>query len=72
MLNFHGNALADPAEVHALAGRIEDGRVEPREERGLYKQKGNRVGGWEEPAGRLERWKAAMPRANECTRHNAC
>ena len=26
MLNFHGNALADLAEVYALAGRTEDAR----------------------------------------------
>jgi hypothetical protein len=43
MLNFHGNALADLAEVYALAGVAEHSRVELEHALVLYTQKGNRV-----------------------------
>ena len=43
MLNLHGNALADLAEVYALAGVSEHGRAELEHALALYSQKGNRV-----------------------------
>jgi hypothetical protein len=43
MLNLHGNALVDLAEVSALAGGIEDSRVKLEHALALYTQKGNRI-----------------------------
>jgi class 3 adenylate cyclase/tetratricopeptide (TPR) repeat protein len=43
MLNFHGNALADLAEVYALAGRAEDGSAQLEHALVLYEQKRNLV-----------------------------
>jgi hypothetical protein len=44
MLNFHGNALADLADVYALAGHAEDGCAQLEQALTLYDQKGNLVG----------------------------
>ena len=43
MLNFHGNALADLAEVYALAGRTEEAREQLEQALVLYERKGNLV-----------------------------
>jgi class 3 adenylate cyclase/tetratricopeptide (TPR) repeat protein len=43
MLDFHGNALADLAEVYALAGRTESARERLQQALVLYEQKGNLV-----------------------------
>jgi tetratricopeptide (TPR) repeat protein len=43
MLNWHGNALADLAEVYVIAGRAEDAREQLEQALSLYEQKGNVV-----------------------------
>ena len=53
MLNFHGNALADSAEVYALAGRIEDARGQLERAVVLYERKGNVIAALK-ARGRLE------------------
>jgi class 3 adenylate cyclase/tetratricopeptide (TPR) repeat protein len=60
MLNFHGNALADLAEVYAVAGRAEDCRAQLGQALVLYEQKGNLVAA-ERARRRLEQLKAGAP-----------
>jgi tetratricopeptide (TPR) repeat protein len=43
MFNFHGNALADLAEVYALAGRTENAREQLEQALVLYERKGNLI-----------------------------
>jgi hypothetical protein len=43
MLNWQANALADLAEVHTLAGRVDESSADLRRALALYEQKGNRV-----------------------------
>ncbi len=43
MLNFHGNALADLAEVYALSGHADEAREQLEQAIVLYDQKGNLV-----------------------------
>jgi class 3 adenylate cyclase/tetratricopeptide (TPR) repeat protein len=43
MLNWHAGALADLAEVYALAARTEDARTRLEQALGLYERKGNLV-----------------------------
>ena len=45
MLNWHGNALADLAEVYALAGRAQESRAQLKQALALYERKGNIVAG---------------------------
>jgi ATP/maltotriose-dependent transcriptional regulator MalT len=43
MLNFHGRALADLAEVLVLSGRADDGAAQLERALALYERKGNVV-----------------------------
>jgi class 3 adenylate cyclase/tetratricopeptide (TPR) repeat protein len=45
MLNWHGNALADLAEVYALAGRAGESRTQLEQALAFYERKGNVVAG---------------------------
>jgi tetratricopeptide (TPR) repeat protein len=60
MLNFHGNALADLAEVLVIAGRAQDAREQLEQALSLYEQKGNVVAA-ARTRRRLEDLRAAAP-----------
>jgi tetratricopeptide (TPR) repeat protein len=45
MLNWHGNARADLAEIYALAGQAKDSRAQLEQALAFYERKGNVVAG---------------------------
>ena len=62
MLNFHGNALADSAEVYALAGRADEAREQLEQALALYQQKGNLVAA----SGGTAQRSSVLQRAHRC------
>jgi class 3 adenylate cyclase/tetratricopeptide (TPR) repeat protein len=63
MLNFHGNALADLAEVSILTGHVDDAREQLERALALYERKGNVVAG-EKARRRLAEIQAGTPAAS--------